>query len=376
MKMFRQKLLTTALVFIAMVIGTMLYSGLGTVLGRSAVEPTSIWPEQKLYQKVDSILVVADQRLFTTMAIFTAVYNYGQDANSESGQLRIKLKAELDKRLKSVPADKVKAWKNYYKKHNLHIWYYVDYTMSLSQYPFKPVLSKPEEGNWFTRLFNRTTPKGFEQIMNDFWKSMNLASLWKSTLPDYLAEVKKYDMDRIVKEEGYVWKYLKMPKTVQNRYLVTVPNLLDVNYSAFASEYPGYYYAISSPGSNGYGLNIHEYLHGAISTFVEQNYKKYAKTLDTYFKAGQKNAIVKKNYNSLEGFVEENLVRAMDLRIGYTNQLYSRQQVIDSITRQISQGFTLLRVFYDLLQEFEEEDIPFNRYLSTIFEIIPNYTLQ
>lgn len=338
--------------------------------------PRLILSDQHVYQQTGNIVVAADQRLFTTMCIFNSLYNYGQDGKAGSNPLRQKVTAELQKRLKNVPAQKIAAWKKYYQKHHWHIYYYVDYTMSLSQYPFRQVVHKPVTGNWFTRLFKRPQEtRGFEKVMNEFWVALNLDSLWKSVLPDYMAEVKKFDLNRIAKEEGFVWKYLAMPKSNSNRTLITIPNLMDVNYSAFASEYPNYYFAISSPGSHNYGLNIHEYLHGIISPIVEKNYEKYATTLKTYFTAGQKYPIIKANYNSPEGFVEENLVRAMDLRIEYTNQMYTARQVIDQQKQQIAQGFTLIRVFYDLLQEFEEESYhtTFEQYFTNILNEVPVY---
>lgn len=338
--------------------------------------PRLFWPDQRVYQQTGNIVVAADQRLFSTMCIFNSLYNYGQDSKADSNPLRQKVTAELQKRLKNVPAQKIAAWKKYYQKHRWHIYYYVDYTMSLSQYPFRQVVHKPVTGNWFTRLFKRPQEtRGFEKVMNEFWVALNLDSLWKSVLPDYMAEVKKFDLSRIAKEEGFVWKYLAMPKSNSNRTLITIPNLMDVNYSAFASEYPNYYFAISSPGSHNYGLNIHEYLHGIISPIVEKSYEKYATNLKTYFTAGQKYPIIKANYNSPEGFVEENLVRAMDLRIEYTNQMYTARQVIDQQKQQIAQGFTLIRVFYDLLQEFEEESYhtTFEQYFTNILNEVPVY---
>lgn len=362
-------------VFVLMLALTVFLSLANTGTAVALDGPRQIWPDQRVYQQTDNIVVGADQRLFTTMCIFNSLYNYGQDSKAESNPLRQKVNAELQKRLKSVPAKQITAWKNYYKKHQWHIYYYVDYTMSLSQYPFHQVLHKPTSGNWFTRLFKHPQEtRGFEKVMNEFWVALNLDSLWKSVLPDYMAEVKKFDLKRIAKEEGYVWTYLHTSKVNAGRTLLSIPNLMDVNYSAFASEYPGYYFAISSPGSHNYGLNIHEYLHGIVSPIVEKNYSKYASTLKTYFIAGQKSPVIKGNYNSLEGFVEENVVRAMDLRIRYTNQMITRNQVIDDINQQMGQGFTLLRVFYDLLQEFEEErDSTLEQYFPNIMEIVPPY---
>lgn len=345
---------------------------LSSLLALAADTAPVIWKNKQNYVQTGRIIVAADPRLFTTMAIFNSVYDYDKENSPAMYPLRAKVRAELDKRLKSVPQKKLAQWKK--AKKDVHIYNYIFYTMSLSgEYPFKRVLPYP--GNWWASLRERFFGVyGFEKIMNDFWVTMKLDTLWKEVYPEYLAEVKRFNINRINKEEGYIWEYVRLPKNKNGKNLVSIPNPLDTQWSAFSVEYEDYFFMVSSPGSHDYGLNIHEYLHGVAGPIVEKYYAKYKDKLRPYLEANRSKPIIRDNYNSLEGFIEENLVRAMDLRISVVYQLSELTTVRYQIDSQTKEGFNLLLPFYNLLQEYEESmNKNFDQFLPQIFDQVPYF---
>lgn len=345
---------------------------LSSLLILAADSAPVLWKNKQNYVQTGRMMVAADPRLFTTMAIFNSVYDYDKENAPGMYPLRTRVRAELDKRLKAVPQAKIAKWKK--AKKNTHIYQYVFYTMSLSgEYPFKRVLPYP--GNWWAQLRERFFGvHGFETIMNDFWATMQLETLWKEVYPQYMAEVKRFDLHRIGKEEGYVWEYLRLPQSKHGKTLVSIPNLLDSQWSAFSVEYADYFFTISSPGSHDYGLNIHEYLHGAIGPIVEKYYGKYKDKFRPYLEAARNKSTIKENYDHLETFIEENLVRAMDHRIQVVYQLGELSTVRTQIDHQTKDGFTLLLPFYHLLQEYEESmNKNFEQFITQIFDQVPYY---
>lgn len=352
-------------------LAVILYCSFTTVSATST--PDFLWTDSELYRQADKTIVVADVRLFTTMSIFNSIYGFDEEWGATMHPVREKVRAELEKRLLNIPKEQVERWKKFYDRKSYHLYHYVSYTMSLSEkYPFKPAL--PQPGNWFSRLQYRFWGlNGFEKIMNEFWVAMNLDSLWQEVLPDYIAEIDQWDRSRIVNEEGMVWNYVRKLNPKYNRYLVSVPNLIDSHYSAFALDYGTYYFAVSSPGSHNYGLNIHEYLHGVISSIIEEHYKSQKDKLEAYFIGAREMKTIKSNYNSLETFIEENMVRAIDLRIQIVNRLGDPQSILSRVEPQEEDGFNLIRVFYNLLQEYEQDHATFEDYIATIFEMVPYY---
>lgn len=344
----------------------------GSLLILAADTSPVIWKEKKHLLQTDRIMVAADPRLFTTMAIFNAVYDYDREHSPAMYPLRAEVRAELDKRLKTVPQKKIDQWKR--AKKNLHLYNYLFYTMSLTgEYPFKKALPYP--GSWWSGLWNRFFGvHGFEKVMNDFWVTMKLDTLWNDVYPKYMAEVKRFDVGRIVKEEGQIWEYVRLANSKLHKKVVTIPNLLDTKWSAFSIEYADYFFMISSPESHDYGLNIHEYLHGVLGPLVEKHYGKYKGKFHPYLEAAQNYPTIKGNYNHLTSFIEENLVRAADLRIAAVYQQKEPAAIRRQMDAEIKEGFTLFLPFYHLLQEYEESpDKNLDQFLSQIFDQVPFY---
>ncbi len=329
-------------------------------------EKPIIWSDENSYRQMDKLIVAADKRLFTVMCIFNSVYDYDLEHGEAYHPVREKVRLELDKRLGRVSEDKVASWKDFYKKQQGHIWNYINLAMSLSaDYPFEKVLV--EEVSWWTNFYRFITGfNGFTTIMNEFWIEMELESLWNQVYPEYLVEIDKFDFERIAQEEAYIWEYIKQEKTDIDRFLVSIPNLMDSHYMAFGFQYENYYYTVSSPGSHNYGLNIHEYLHGIVGPLIDATYKDHADQLKSYFESGRKEATIKNNYNDFAGFVEENLVRALDTRIRVVYNMYTERTALDRIRKLQTEGFTLLPIFYQSLQDFEKMDIALEDYVSRI----------
>jgi len=157
-----------------------------------------------------------------------------------------------------------------------------------------------------------------------------------------------------------------------NFTLVNTPNLLDSHFSAIGAGYESYYYSVEGPGSTGYALNTHEYLHSIVNVLVRENYPGCRGKLLEYYKAG-KHGPASRSYRNPVVFTSECLVHAIDHRLAVKadprRENWARQRVA-SIS---AGGLVLTQSFYDLLPEYERGARPFNQYLPILLEHLPEY---
>lgn len=344
--------------------------------GLSCCAPT-VRPESVSFDHPDEavrgegLMALADRREFAVMAFLNAT---GFDEEAQGQQMhpvRVKVRGMVAANLAEHPK-KVKAWRRYrnglVRKH-LGTYAYQDYVLSLStDHPFRRIRPNNELDYGCTAWLLADLPK----VLNDFWRAAKLDEVWDAVKDAYVAEIKRYDFEKMQREMTFLWKYLRMER--QDTFtLVHVPNPLDRHFSAIGAEYDGYYYAVESPGAIAHSLNIHEYLHSIVNDLVSKNYAGHKSKLLKYYKAG-KNAPGVASYREPVIFVSECMVRALDRRIRgrFENTPQWTQLTKDQVAGNTREGLNLTQPFYDLLDEFERSGQPFDRYLPTMLERLPD----
>jgi len=195
--------------------------------------------------------------------------------------------------------------------------------------------------------------------------------VWEQVKPDYVAEIKKYDFEKMKRQMDFLWSYLHMPRQ-DTLTLVNVPNLLDTHFHAIGARYENFYYTVESPGSHAYDLNIHEYLHSVVNGLVKANFAAQKAKLLKYYRVGR-NGPLCKSYQYSVGFTWECLVRALDHRLAMlqTNDPTDKKRIEGQVAWETEKGLTLTQPFYNLLAEFEQSEKPFDQFLPTMLEHLP-----
>jgi hypothetical protein len=286
--------------------------------------------------------------------------------------VRIKVRELVAANLAQYP-EKVKTWRKH--RHGLvrrymQTYNYQDFVLSLStDYPFQRIRPDKELGYSYTAWILKDFPK----VLNDFWKTAKLDAVWEQVKPDYVAEIKKYDFEKMKRQMDFLWNYLRMPRQ-DTLTLVNVPNLLDTHFHAIGARYENFYYTVESPGSHAYDLNIHEYLHSIVNGLVKANFGAQEAKLLKYYRAGR-NGPLCKSYQYSVGFTWECLVRALDHRLAMlqTNDPTDKKRIEGQVASETEKGLTLTRPFYDLLTEFEQSGKPFDQFVPMLLEHLPEY---
>ncbi len=359
--MGRQDLRRTC-VLIGMILAGLLIGGCHSAI---KVESVAFAHEEERIEG-EGFLVLADRRVFATMT-FLNTCGYDTELPGHSMHpIRIKVRELVSRNLESHPK-KLQAWKDYYAQRLMGSWQYVDFALSLnSDYPFRRIRSDSELG------YSWTADKlaDFPEVLNDFWVTARLDEVWDQCKGDYMAEVGKYDPDKMAHQMTFLWQYLKLPRH-DTYVIVQVPNPLERYYTASGARYENYFYSIDSPGSNS-GLNVHEYLHTIINPLVERNYAAFKDKLDKYYEAG-KDAEISKSYQNPKAFASECFVHALDYRLRgrWSSNLKVKEHLETKITKLTEGGYHLLAPFYEGLAKYEQSDLNFEQCFPILLEQLP-----
>jgi len=331
------------------------------------VEPLSLSHEDEYIRK-GSFIILADRRVFATMAFLNTCGYDDELPNYSMHLIRIKVRKMIENNLTGSP-EKLQAWQNYYKARIMGAWQYVDFALSLnSDYPFKRIRPDKELNYAWTAWMLADFP----MILNDFWITARLGQVWSECKPDYLTEVGKYDPDKMVRQMTFIWQYLRMQRA-DTYIIVHVPNPLNRHATASGARFENYFYSTDGPGSN-VNLNVHEYLHTIVNQIVDKNYARFKTKLDKYYQAG-KDASISQPYQELKAYTSECLVHALDYRI-YVQQS-SNPAIAKFIEAKVNtltnNGYTLLKPFYESLAEFEKSTLDFEHYFPIMLDKLPEY---
>ena len=345
---------------------------LGTGCSHSAVcdvkvEPVSFTHPDE-FVSGQGFMALADRRVFAVMAFANAM---GYDNEAEGRQMhpvRIKVRKLLSNNLAGHP-QKVKAWRQYYDTRKLAMFQYQDYALSLSaDWQFRRIRPDSELGYSVTaeRL------KDFPDVLNDFLITGKLDDVWDEVKADYVAEIRKYNIDGMQHQMDFLWEYLRMERR-DMLTLVNIPNLLDTHYHAIGAHYENYYYTVESPGSHAYGLNTHEYLHSIVNPLVMAATVDSDSELFVYYKAGKDKPI--QSYRDPVTFTFECLVRALDirLRVLLTDDPAYKKLIEDRVDELTELGLTLTRAFYNMLADYEQSELSFDQFVPIMLRELPTY---
>jgi hypothetical protein len=333
-----------------------------------SVEPLKFSHEDEFVRHGDFI-VLADRRIFAIMAFMNTCGFDNEYSGQQMHPVRLRVRKAIEGKA-THHAEALERWKKYYQNNTMGSFCYQDFALSLNDdYPFRRIRPDSELGYPFTR----ERLADFPDILNEFWETLEMEQVWEQVKPDYLADIHKYDFERMAKKLSFIWEYLRLRRK-DNFTFVSVPNLLDTHYHAIGAKYENYWYMVESPGAHSYDFNVHEYLHSVINSLVEANYDAYREKLDGYFEAG-KDMPMAKSYGRPVTYAYECLVRALDHRINavMTNDpatTTSREKRIAILTKE---GLLLVGPFYRLLSEYEKSEKNFEQFLPEMLEKLPEY---
>lgn len=347
-----------------------------SLVGCSSNSSRNVKPEPVVFSHPDEVasgdgfMVLADRRIFAVMAFLNAV---GYDEELEGRQMhpvRIEVRQAIADNLADEPR-KLKAWRTYYRRRGVAVFQYKSFVLSLSaDYPFRRIRPDEELGYPHTAGALKDLP----EVLNDFWVTARLDEVWNEVRPDYIAEIWRYDLDKMKRQMTFLWEYLRMERS-DPFIVVQVPDLLDRHLGAMGAGYGGYYYSVDNPGSHAYSLNTHEYLHSVVNPLVEANYPQFEAKLYEYYLAA-KDASLPGSYREPVTFAFECLVAALTRRVSvkFENDPAWTRLGEGQVASDTRGGLILTQPFYDLLTDYEQSGDRFDEFIPVMLARLPRYS--
>lgn len=314
------------------------------------------------FQQVPGFIVLADRRMFTVMAFLNAS---GYDSEAEGSEMppsRVKVRQMVAANLEQSP-QKLSAWQRQYAgyvKAHLRLPQYQEYALGLTpDYPFAPAF--PVRNNQLSE---------FHQTLNEFWRTAKLDAIWEAVKPDYMSELREYQLETLQSGVDAIWAYLRMPRSDTFTFVI-VPNPLCQSFTAQAVHREAHYYIVNGPRT-GRGFNRHEYLHSIVDPIVNTSLARQKRKLDEYFRASKGRTVY---YGTVPNFTAECLIHALTPRLAMKRddsperRAASEREIDDLMNR----GFLLVRPFYELLASFESSLLPFDQFVPRLLDEIPSY---
>lgn len=331
------------------------------------IEPASFSHKDEMIRDGDFI-VLADRRIFATMAFLNAV-GYDNEIKGDPHPVLLRVREILKAKATANP-EHFRKWTSYYEQKELPDFIYKDFALSLStDYPFRRIRPNTELGY---PVISRKLSK-FPSILNNFWETVELDEIWAQVKPSYLEEMRKYDFAKMKRQLTFVWEYLRMDRT-DKLVFVSIPSLLDPH-SASGAGYENYFYMIESLRATSHALSVHEYLHTIVNSMVEACYEAHREKLDAYLET-RRGTIFAKSYSTTDTYTYECLIRALSIRmhILLEKDPSTTKNCEDRIRYLTDNGLSLVGPFYDLLPEFEKSDKSIEEFLPTMLDLLPQYS--
>lgn len=187
---------------------------------------------------------------------------------------------------------------------------------------------------------------GLDQVLRDFYRELDITSLWQEVKPLYELEAARYQQAAGPAIRAAL-AYIRMEQ-VLIRQVIAIPNLLDAHWSGFGPQVGDTAYVVVGPTREepDVGLIQHEALHSLVGPLVEANLEAIdPQHANALFAALRKR--VPKNYGSWEIIVEESVVRALDARLA------GPEWEENSLRNDEQAGFLLVRPLADILKTYE-----------------------
>ncbi len=298
----------------------------------------------------DGFMVVADRSFFASMAFLNAVGYDEQPEGNKMCPVRVTRRRPIANNLPDEPR-KLKAWRSYYRQRRVAVHHCKSFVLSLSaDYPFRRIRPNEELGYPHTAKALRDFP----DVLNDFWVTARLDDIWSQVRPDYIAEIRRYDLDKMKRQMSFLWEYLRMERS-DPFVIVEVPDLLDHHYGAMGAGYGGHRYSVDNPDAHDYSLNTHEYLHSVVNPLVKANYPQFKAKLQEYYVAARKASLPGAYWEPVT-FTFECLVAALTRRVSVKfkdNPRWTRFKE-GQVASDTKRGLILTQPFYDLLADYEQ----------------------
>ena len=328
--------------------------------------PSPQVPKNPVPQNQSMISLDSSETLFSVLTALNAC-GYDQDVTI-SDATRSNVRAEVQRNLRdSEAAEEARtALCEFYQGHkasndpNRNLSQYISLALYMDGPPhFAP---RVKEDDLPPDAFQIT---GFGALLERFYESARLHSIWERHRSDYAAAMRRYH-EPLAKMVFDTEIYLKQPSSqyLGRRFTVYLDFMGSPNQTD-ARNYGADYYVIVFPapaglgGASSSGLKMdqirHTFLHYEFDPLASKHYSSI-KRLEPLLQSVKRAPLEESFKTDISLLVTECLIRAIEIRTSGNKQTAEalRTQAVDDTVKQ---GYILTRTFYDDIVAFEKDPV-------------------
>lgn len=221
--------------------------------------------------------------------------------------------------------------------------------------------------------------EGVSTLLRDFYATAPIEKIYAAVQSDYKAYIDAYRAV-IVEQVSKVMAYCKVSTLgdVAGEHVqraVVIPNLLESYNRAFGFVLFNTVNSVDGPHEK-IGFSPHEFVHSITSSIsYDPQYKTLQEPARPLYDLAKTIPDIG-DVESLQNFLDENLVRAISLKYLDNGEPARSRHLREVMMQEYRSGYVLERFFYDLLGEYEKSGLPLAAYYPTMLKRLDvNYEL-
>jgi hypothetical protein len=209
--------------------------------------------------------------------------------------------------------------------------------------------------------------KDLPDLLREFYAAVSMDELYEDVRAEYLSYGGRY-LAAVRHEVLSVMNYCRVDSVDELagagevKHAVVIPNLLDSHQRAFSLVLDDTFYSVEGPQSE-FGYNPHEFIHSITNPLTyNSRYQDDQKRALPVFDTAKELPDIRNTYGSLQSFLDECLVKAIELKYLDTSGGQRSESLRAAMMSSYRKGYILTRFFYDQLALYEQTGRPLREF--------------
>jgi hypothetical protein len=326
--------------------------------------------EGDLEKSVDRTVQVTENKTIFTVFCLLNLGGYDEENNPDGMHpVRVRVREQL---VSKTPPELAKRIRDFYRQHSsadasTDAYRYTVVAMSTGGPPdFRFTAEWPDVSKDASFAALADMPV----LLRELYASALLEEIYAGVRPVYSKYIDQY-RSAVVAQVAKVMAYCRAPALSaagkgETPHAVMIPNLLESFSRAFGFIL-GDTFAIEGPQTK-IGYNPHEFVHGITNPMsYDPRYKALQEPAKPLYELAKKQPGVG-DLESLQNFLDENLVRAISLKYLDNGDPVRSRHLQETMMQEYRSGYTLEAFFYEELSGYEKTDEPLSKYYPTMLK--------
>ena len=332
----------------------------------SIVAPSS-YGQSNLEEQVKKKVVVSENKTIFTLFSLLNLAGY-DDENNAAGMYPVRTRVR-EQLAHEVSPELTKRVQDFYRQHKGATPYqYSVVAMSTSGPPnFQPTAEWAD----VKKMASFGELEALQPLLRDFYVQAPVEKIYATVQPDYFRYIDAY-RKAIVAQVAKAMTYCRV-STLSSvsggeiEHATVIPNLLESYDRAFAFVLQGHFNSVEGPHEK-IGYNPHEFVHSITNPLsYDPQYKTLQAPAQPIYEFAKTIHGVG-DLDSLQNYLDENLVRAISLKYLDDGTPTKSQRLHNEMMSEYRSGYILERFFYEQLAGYEKSKGSLAAYYPTMLK--------